>query len=43
VLAYVWKMQHWRASGGMRPEPPTVSSLKITPEMEFRQKRDAVI
>jgi len=42
VLAYVWKMQHWRASGGVRPKPPTASSLKITPEMESRQKKDAV-
>ena len=22
VLAYVWKMQRWRAQGGMRPTPP---------------------
>jgi flagellar biosynthetic protein FlhB len=42
VLAYVWKMQHWRASGGERPKPPTASSLKITPEMESREKKDAV-
>ena len=42
VLAYVWKMQHWRSSGGVRPKPPTASSLKITPEMESRQKKDAV-
>jgi len=42
VLAYVWKMQQWRAAGGVRPKPPTASSLKITPEMESRQKQDAV-
>jgi len=42
VLAYVWKLQHWRASGGVKPKPPTVSSLKITPEMESRQKKDAI-
>jgi flagellar biosynthetic protein FlhB len=23
VLAYVWRMQHWRAQGGEKPRPPT--------------------
>jgi hypothetical protein len=35
-------MQHWRASGGERPKPPTAGSLKITPDMESRQKPGAV-
>jgi flagellar biosynthetic protein FlhB len=26
VLAYVWKMQQWRAAGGRRPTPPKVKS-----------------
>jgi len=32
ILAYVWKMQHWRATGGTRPKPPTVQNLDITPD-----------
>jgi flagellar biosynthetic protein FlhB len=27
VLAYVWKMQAWRAAGGKRPAPPKVKEL----------------
>lgn len=27
VLAYVWKMQAWRAAGGKRPTPPKVKEL----------------
>jgi flagellar biosynthetic protein FlhB len=29
VLAYVWKMQHWRAHGGRRPTPPRPRPLDI--------------
>jgi flagellar biosynthesis protein FlhB len=29
VLAYVWKMQRWRAQGGMRPTPPKVQHGEI--------------
>jgi len=29
VLAYVWKMQRWRAAGGKRPTPPAVREEEI--------------
>jgi flagellar biosynthetic protein FlhB len=29
ILAYVWKMQQWRASGGERPAAPTQNHLHI--------------
>jgi len=29
VLAYVWKMQHWRAHGGRRPTPPRPQKLDV--------------
>ncbi len=29
VLAYVWKMQRWRAQGGKRPTPPPVREAEI--------------
>jgi flagellar biosynthetic protein FlhB len=29
VLAYVWKMQRWRAQGGTRPKPPPVGNEDI--------------
>ena len=29
VLAYVWKMQRWRAQGGARPKPPPVKEGEI--------------
>ena len=29
VLAYVWKMQRWRAQGGARPKPPPVRQEEI--------------
>ncbi len=29
VLAYVWKMQRWRAQGGQRPTPPKVQEGEI--------------
>lgn len=32
VLAYVWKMQHWRSTGGKKPTPPTQQSLNISPD-----------
>lgn len=32
VLAYVWKMQRWRAAGGQKPAAPTVRSLNLPPE-----------
>jgi flagellar biosynthesis protein FlhB len=29
VLAYVWKMQRWRAQGGPRPRPPKAQEEEI--------------
>jgi len=29
ILAYVWKMQQWRAGGGNRPTAPTQTHLSI--------------
>jgi len=29
VLAYVWRMQRWRAQGGLRPTPPPVREGEI--------------
>jgi flagellar biosynthetic protein FlhB len=29
VLAYVWKMQQWRAMGGQRPTPPRPAKIEI--------------
>ena len=32
VLAYVWKMQLWRSTGGKKPTPPTQQNLHIPPD-----------
>jgi flagellar biosynthetic protein FlhB len=29
VLAYVWKMQQWRATGGRRPTPPKITKVDL--------------
>jgi flagellar biosynthetic protein FlhB len=29
VLAYVWRMQRWRAQGGKRPQPPAIKTEDI--------------
>jgi flagellar biosynthesis protein FlhB len=32
VLAYIWRMQQWRTSGGARPKPPNPRNMTIGPE-----------
>ena len=34
VLAYVWRMQLWRSSGGTRPKPPVLQRMVIAPEFQ---------
>jgi flagellar biosynthetic protein FlhB len=29
VLAYIWKMQQWRAAGGRRPTPPRITKVEL--------------
>jgi flagellar biosynthetic protein FlhB len=33
ILAYVWRLQQWRAAGGVRPKPPDGSGMVIAPEL----------
>ncbi len=35
VLAYVWKLQHWRATGGEKPKPPTARPITDLPEPDM--------
>jgi flagellar biosynthesis protein FlhB len=32
VLAYIWRMQQWRRTGGVRPKPPDPRNMTISPE-----------
>ncbi|HVE21974.1 MAG TPA: flagellar type III secretion system protein FlhB [Acidocella sp.] len=32
VLAYIWRMQQWRRTGGARPKPPDPRNMVIDPE-----------
>ncbi|HQT43855.1 MAG TPA: EscU/YscU/HrcU family type III secretion system export apparatus switch protein, partial [Halothiobacillus sp.] len=34
VLAYVWRMQLWRTSGGIKPQPPILRRMVIAPEFQ---------
>ncbi len=34
VLAYVWRMQLWRSSGGIKPKPPALQRMSIAPEFQ---------
>jgi flagellar biosynthetic protein FlhB len=33
ILAYVWRLQQWRAAGGAKPKPPNGDTIPISPEM----------
>jgi flagellar biosynthetic protein FlhB len=40
VLAYIWRMQQWRRTGGARPKPPDPRNMIIGPEHYVPEPRE---
>jgi flagellar biosynthetic protein FlhB len=40
ILAYVWRLQQWRAAGGTKPKPPDGNKIAVAPELSVAEVRD---